>query len=395
MKTSLDGKRILIGVSGGIAIYKTVSLISLLKKAGAEVEVVMTQGAREFVGALTFQTMSGRRVFTELFDEQEGFIPHIDLTRRNDVFLIAPATANILAKMANGIADDLLSATALAAHCPVLVSPAMNVYMYKNEATQANIRTLRERGIGIVEPESGWLACNEVGEGRMPEAQDLFEILDDFFTEKDLAGKRIAVTGGGTRERLDPVRFLTNDSSGKQGLAIARRAMKRGADVVFVHGDVRVQIPQKMNHVAVESTEDMLNALKEIFDSCDALIMAAAPCDYRPSVSLGHKRKKESEDEVLTMEFLATPDILKSLAPLKTKQTVIGFAAETDDVKANAKKKLESKKLDYIVCNDVTAPGAGFNGDTNIASILSADKTVDLPMMSKEDLADRILDLLA
>lgn len=391
---SLSGKRILLGVSGGIAIYKIPDLLSRLRKAGAETRVVMTEGAARFVTPLTFQTMSGHTVYTDLFAEEEGMIPHIDLTREADLFLIAPATANILAKMANGIADDLLSATALAAHCPVLVAPAMNVVMYHNAATQENLETLRSRGISILDPEAGWLACQEEGEGRMPEPVSLLLAVESALTEKDLAGKRILVSAGPTRERLDPVRFLTNDSSGKQGVAIAKRAAMRGADVTLVHGEMKVPVPQGVRAIAVESTEDMLAALEKEFPKADALLMAAAPADFRPVEEKTQKIKGTDDGKVHILEMVDTPDILRHLATMKTHQTVIGFATESEKVLDHAREKLKKKKLDYIVANDVTKEGAAFDYDTNIVTILGEEKEEALPLLTKEEVADHLLDLL-
>lgn len=391
---SLSGKRILLGVSGGIAVYKIPELLSRLRKAGAETKVVMTEGAARFVTPLTFQTMSAHPVYTDLFAENEGMIAHIDLTRDADLFLIAPATANILAKMACGIADDLLSATALAAHCPVMVAPAMNVVMYHNIATQKNIETLRERGIQVLQPDAGWLACQEEGEGRMPEAISLFQSIESALTKKDLRGKRILVSAGPTRERLDPVRFLTNDSSGKQGVAIAKRAMMRGAEVTLVHGEMKVPVPQGVRAIAVESTEDMLLALEKEFPKADALFMAAAPADFRPVEQKTQKIKGLDDGQIRTLDMVDTPDILQHLAQKKTHQTVIGFATESEKVLTHAREKREKKKLDYIVANDVTKEGAAFDYDTNIVTILGEEMEEALPLLSKEEVADRLLDLL-
>lgn len=391
---SLENKRILLGVSGGIAIYKSLTLLSMLNKRGATTEVVMTDGAKEFIQPMTFQTMSQHRVYDSIFSEQDGFIPHIDLTRRNDVFLIAPCTANVIAKLAAGLADDLLTSTALASNIPIIISPAMNVYMYENPATQKNLQTLRDRGLHIIEPGKGWLACNEEGAGRMPEAEELVDILDSFFTEKDLIGKRLVVTGGPTKERLDPVRFLTNDSSGKQGLAIADRARKRGAEVLFIHGDLKVNIPAGLSELHVESTKDMLEAVIGNLPEADGLIMAAAPCDFTPLQQAEQKMKKQDGDGQV-IEFKYTPDILKAVAGhRRADQTIIGFAAETQNSLANARKKLEDKKLDFIVCNDVSHKDAGFDKDTNLVTIISADREEALPTLSKSEVADRILDLL-
>lgn len=392
--SALAGKKILLGVSGGIAIYKSLSLISLLNKCGAETKVIMTEGAKEFIRPLSFQTMSKNRVYSDLFSEEDNFIPHIDLSREADVFLIAPATANVLAKLSSGLADDLLSSTALASSCPILVSPAMNVKMYKNKATQSNINKLREMGIGVIEPNSGLLACNEVGEGRMPEATELLDYLDFFFTKKDLYGRKIIVSGGPTRERIDPVRFLTNDSSGKQGLCIAERAYKRGAQVLFVHGKIKEEIPEYIKSVEVESTEDLFKAIDSVIDQYDSLIMAAAPCDLKAVEVSKNKLKKDGLNSNILPDFVETRDVLKSLSPKKEDRIFIGFAAETRNVEEYAKKKLKEKNLDYIVANDVSAEGAGFDGDSNIVTIFGKNDKKVLPKLSKYRVADNILDLL-
>lgn len=390
---TLAEKRILLGVSGGIAIYKSLSLLSLLNKAGAITEVIMTDGAMEFVSPLTFQTMSKKKVHYDLFSEEDDFIPHIDLTRRNDIFLIAPATANVIAKLAHGISDDLLTSTALAATCPIVLAPAMNVYMYENKATQENLEILRKRGIEVLEPNAGLLACDEVGAGRMPEAEELCDYLDSFFTKKDLVNKKILVSCGSTKERMDPVRYMTNDSSGKQGLALAIRAKKRGADVTLIHGRIQVDIPKNIPSIQIESTKDLLEACQREFPKHDCLIMAAAPADYRVAHPSQEKIKKNREGKLL-VEFLENPDILATIGQNKGARTLIGFAAETENGIENAKKKLVKKNLDYIVLNDIKKPGAGFDVDTNIVTIINQEQERSLPLMSKSQVADTILDLL-
>lgn len=394
MAGALEGKRVLVGVSGGIAIYKTLTLLSLLNKAGAHTEVIMTKNATNFVSDMTFATMSKHPVHTDLLAVGDHDIPHIDLTKKHDVFVIAPATANVIAKMRNGIADDLLSATALASSCPILIAPAMNTVMYHNVATQENISVLRSRGVGIIEPGSGMLACNVVGDGRMEEPEVLLQHIESALTKKDLSGKRILVTAGPTKERIDPVRYLTNDSSGKMGIAIATRALLRGADVTVIHGDVQVDIPKQIEAISIQSTQDLLHAIEARFDEADALIMAAAPADYRPKETATQKIKKRQEDGELVLELVETEDVLKEISRRKDHQIVIGFAAETENLIDNALGKLERKGLDYIVANDVSMPGAGFNVDTNIATILGREKRWDYEKMSKLELADHILDRL-
>lgn len=390
----LQGKRILLGISGGIALYKSLDLLSRLHKAGAECRVIMTKGAEAFIQPLSFQTLSHHRVYDDLFAEEDHFIPHIDLSRWADLFIIAPATANILAKIVQGISDDLLSAAALASHCPLVVAPSMNVVMYENPATQKNLALLKERGIGVIEPEAGFLACEEEGKGRMPEAEDLVEVICCALTPKDLAGKKLLISGGPTRESLDPVRFLTNHSSGKQGVALAKMAHWRGAEVCFLHGPLEVNPPKGVSLVPVESTEDLFNEVDRRFDACDALIMAAAPCDLRPETRASQKIKKREQADALTLSMTFTPDILKTMGQRKTHQCLIGFAAETQELARYAKEKLIEKNLDYIVANDVTAPGAGFGLDTNVVSIFSKTDQTRYPLGSKEEVANHILDLL-
>lgn len=394
MPSALENRKILVGVTGGIAIYKTLGLLSMLNKAGASTEVIMTEAAEAFITPMTFQTMSRHAVHDALFCDADAFIPHIDLSRRNEVLLIAPASADCLAKLAHGLADDLLSATALAAVCPIIVAPAMNTVMFNHPATQANLKRLHERGVHIIHPDKGFLACNEFGDGRMPEPEVLYDFLEDFFTEKDLEGKRIVITGGGTRERIDPVRFIGNDSSGKQGAALAERAIKRGARVTFIHGPLSVNLPKGANCIGITSAAQLMEATEHAFSEADALIMAAAPADYRMSRPFEHKLKKEDGADTLTLTLTRNPDILKTVSQNKGTRTVIGFAAETDDPLTNARKKLKQKGLDYIVVNDVTAAGAGFNYDTNVVTIIGSKVQIPLPMMSKGEVADRILDLL-
>lgn len=389
----LKGKKILLGLSGGVALYKMADLVSKLNKAGADCRVIMTDHAEKFVGKSTFQALTKHKVYDDLFAEEE-FIPHIELTKWADVFLIAPATANILAKMATGVADDLLSTTALASMCPIMVAPTMNVRMFDHPTTQTNIKLLADRGVEVISPPAGHLACGDVGKGRLPEPEDLIELLEAHFTSKDLVGKRILVTAGPTVEYFDPVRFLSNRSTGKQGFALARQAVRRGAEVCLVHSPVHLKVPQGLAcEKTVETSQDLLEALREPFKTCHALIMAAAPSDYRPKEIKDHKIKKEDQDG-RTIDLVANPDILKTLTEEKKDQVVIGFAAETRNVEAYAREKLESKRMDYIVANDVSENGAGFAGETNIVHILSETDQKDYPIMTKEEVADLILDLL-
>lgn len=383
-------KRILLGVSGGITIYKTLDLISRLKKLGCAVDVIMTEHAIEFVTPLTFETMSRARVHTDGFSREDAEnVEHISLAREADVFLIAPATANVMAKLAHGIADDLLSTTALAATCPLLLAPAMNTKMLHHPATQANMQVLADRGAKFIAPGAGFLACNEIGEGRMSEPAEIVAALTDHFTPKDLRGKKIVVTAGGTREPIDPVRYLTNRSSGKMGYHIARSAVLRGADVVFVNAGKHLAKIPGAKTISVDTTAQMLDAVSRHFDDCDALIMAAAPSDYR-AVEVRTQKIKKAESE-LTIELVKNPDILKTVTENKKNQYVVAFAAETEKLSEYASKKRVEKRADLIVANDVTLPGAGFEVNTNVAVLIDETGEKSLPMMSKAALANRIL----
>lgn len=390
----MESKCILVGVSGGIAAYKTCELVSSLKKAGHDVHVLMTANAQKFVGPLTFQTLSGNRVITDLFSlDETPEVHHIALAKKADVFVIAPATANVIAKAAHGLADDMLTATFLAATCPKLVVPAMNTHMLENPATQENIETLRRRGIHVLESDSGYLACGDSGKGRMPEASLITDAVCSLM-ERDrwLTGKKVLVTAGPTREALDPVRFITNHSSGKMGYALARAARDLGADVTLVSGRTNLPAPVGVAFVDVESAADMADAVLSRFEACDAAIFAAAVADYKPADYSDQKIKKKDGD--LSLPLARTADILKTCGERKKKgQTLIGFAMETQDLLQNARVKLEKKNADYIVANTLTESGAGFGVDTNHVTILSADAERDLGCLSKDDTARRILEV--
>lgn len=384
-------KKILLGVTGGIAIYKSLELISRLKKLGCTVDVIMTDHATRFVTPLTFETMARSRVHTDGFSrENPEAVEHIQLAKEADVLLIAPATANMMAKLAQGIADDLLSTTALAATCPLILAPAMNTKMLHHPATQHNMQVLANRGAKFIAPGAGFLACNDIGEGRMSEPREIVTALGELFTKKDLAGKRVVVTAGGTREPLDPVRYLTNKSSGKMGYQIAKNAALRGADVVLISAAKHLPPLAWGKTVHVETTEDMLAAVSQHFDSCDALIMAAAPSDYR-AVQMQTQKIKKTEDE-LVIALTKNPDILKTVTQKKTHQFVVAFSAETENLTEYAAKKRVEKRADLIVANDVTLPGAGFDVDTNIAVFIDDTGETQLPQISKSRLANRILD---
>ena len=398
---NLSGKRILLGVSGSIAAYKAADLCSQLGKANADVHVVLTAHAAQFVGAATFHALTRNPVLSDVFDEpHEKRIAHIDLAQSADLVLVAPASANLLAKMAHGLADDLLATCLLAVPqtTPLLVAPAMNTVMWEHPATRANMEILRLRGVQIVEPGYGLLACQDVGMGKLADVAEIVQALGDRLTAaRDWAGRRILITAGATREPLDPVRFLSNRSSGKMGYALAAEAANRGATVTLVSGFATAEVPAGVENVSVGSADEMLAACASRFDSCDVFIAAAAVADYAPEAVAAQKMKKSSETEDgPTLRLKRTPDILAILAARKSPcQTVIGFAAETEDLLANARRKLEAKRLDLIVANNVTAEGAGFDSDTNIVTLLWPDGRAEaLPQMAKREVARKILESL-
>ncbi|MBR3430276.1 MAG: bifunctional phosphopantothenoylcysteine decarboxylase/phosphopantothenate--cysteine ligase CoaBC [Clostridia bacterium] len=391
---NLAGKKVVLGVTGGIAAYKSAEVVSRLRHNGAEVHVIMTRNATEFVSPLTFQTLSANPVITDTFKTPEAWnVEHVALAKLADIFVIAPATANILAKMACGIADDMLSTTVLATKAPILVAPAMNTGMWTAEATRNNAEILRKRGVHFAGPESGMLACGDEGAGRMSEPDDIVNAIVGILEDKhDLEGMKILVTAGATRERLDPVRFLTNDSSGKMGFALAEAARNRGAEVTLVKGSTTAVVPSGIRIISIESAMDLLKTMKKEAPKQDVIIQAAAVADYRPvSVSKTKIKKKAGEPMTLTLE--ENPDVAKTIGAMKKKnQIFVGFAAETDHMEKHASDKLVSKNLDMIVANDITKAGAGFNTDTNIATLICREGADSLPLMSKKELADIILD---
>ena len=390
----LTGRKIVLGVTGGIAAYKSAELVSRLRHLGAEVHVIMTRNATEFVSPLTFQTLSANQVVTDTFQAPEYWnVEHVALAKLAEVFVIAPATANIIAKMAAGIADDMLSTTVLATKAPILLAPAMNTGMWTAEATKANINVLRSRGVIFAGPECGILACGDEGAGRMSEpeaiAEKIYGILNP---RRDLAGLKILVTAGATRERLDPVRYITNDSSGKMGLAIAEAARDRGAEVTAACGNISVPVPEGIRLISIESARELYDVMVKETPGQDIIIQAAAVCDYRAEEQQSTKIKK-TEGQPLILKLTENPDIAQAVGKLKQKgQTLVGFAAETDHVQKNAVAKLKKKNLDMIVANDVTVPGAGFNTDTNIATLITKDGSEQQPLQTKRQLADVILD---
>jgi phosphopantothenoylcysteine decarboxylase / phosphopantothenate---cysteine ligase len=389
---NLQAKTIVLGVTGGIAVYKAVELLRLLTKAGATVHVIMTRAATEFVTPLTFQTLSGNPVHTELFNLiQEQEIGHISLADRADALVIAPATANCIGKLANGIADDLLTTTAMATKAPLLVAPAMNVNMYEHPTYQENEQKLRRLGCRLVDPEPGFLACGWQGKGRLAPPEQIFAELCRLLTPQDLAGQTVLVTAGPTREELDPIRFISNHSSGRMGYALAQAARQRGARVILISGPVALPAPVGVELVAVESACQMRQAVMERVADSTVVIKAAAVADYRPVLRNDQKIKKQGER--LTIELERNPDILAELGRLEKHPLLVGFAAETTELQAHAATKLTAKNLDMIVANDVTQEGAGFNVSTNVCQLLFRDGRVEpLALMDKQELACLILD---
>lgn len=391
----LDKKNILIGVTGGIAAYKVVEVASRLKKSGANVRVMMTRNAAEFVSPRTFQEITGNAVSVEMFGDAANFhVAHIALADFADAILIAPATANFLAKAAHGLADDLLTTTVIASDKPLIIAPSMNTKMFDNPATQANLNILRGRGAIILEPAEGELACGTSGKGRLPEPVDICAAVEKIFDSGNLRGKKILVTAGGTVEAIDPVRYIGNRSSGRMGYEIARAAVAAGAEVVLISGKSELEPPTGLKFVKVEAAVEMREAVLAEFDSVDAVIMSAAVADYRVKNPAAQKIKKSAD--TLTIELVKNPDILRELGGLKKSQVLVGFAAETQNVLDYARKKLVEKNLDFIVANDVTAEGAGFSVATNIASIIWRGGDVEnFPKMSKAELAEKIIQRVA
>lgn len=388
----LYGKNVVLGVSGGIAVYKACEIVSRLKKLGASVDVIMTDNAREFVTPLTFQTLAKSAVVTNAFEPVKEFdINHISLAKKADILVVAPATANVIAKFAEGIADDMLTTTYLATNAQKLICPAMNCNMYEDAATQKNMQTLRERGAMFCDSTVGLLACGDVGKGRMAEPCDIVAKIVDYLTPvQDFANKRVLVTAGGTEEKIDGVRVIANHSSGKMGKAVAEAIAQRGGSVVFVYGNVKVDVPKCVEKaIHVTSTQDMLEACQSEFPGCDMAIMAAAPADYRLKKPFENKIKSEN----LTLEFVKNPDIAMTLGMSKGDKKLVIFSAETENLIENATAKLKKKNADLVVANDVTVEGAGFNVDTNVATLIDKDgNRFESGKVSKSALADIILD---
>lgn len=392
----LKDKNILLGVTGGIAAYKIANLASMLKKQGANVKVIMTENACQFITPMTFETLTAQKVYTDTFDRNFEFkVDHIELGKWADVFLIAPATANVIGKLANGIADDMLTTTALAMRCPILVSPAMNTTMFENKVVKHNIMKLRTYGMDIIMPASGHLACGDTGAGKMPEPEMLLEYIKrGVYKKKDLVGKKVCVSAGPTREAIDPVRYISNNSTGKMGVEIAKMAAYRGAKVSLILGPSNVFVPDFINRIDIKSAEDMYEEIMKISDSQDIIIKAAAVADYTPANYSDEKIKKKDGD--LSIELSRTKDILKELGERKEnnpkKQFICGFSMETENMEENSKNKLAKKNADMIVANNVKVDGAGFGTDTNVVTIFTKDNEIRLDKLSKTEVAEKIFD---
>ena len=388
-----ENKSIIIGVSGGIAAYKTAYLVSALSKTEADVNVIMTENACEFISPLVFETLTGNKCYVDTFDRNFKFdVEHISLAKKAGIFMIAPATANVIAKIANGIADDMLTTTFLASKCKKIVSPAMNTAMFENQITQDNIAKLKKYGIGVVEPQNGLLACGDTGAGKMPEPDFLFDVIErEIAREKDMLGKKVLVTAGATMESLDPVRFLTNHSSGKMGFAIAKEAMLRGAEVTVVKANTTAEIPNFIKIVEVSSAKDMFDAVTALSDQQDIIVKAAAVADYTPESYVDSKIKKKDGD--LSIPLKRTMDILKYLGENKKEgQFLCGFSMETENMLENSKAKLSKKNADMIVANNLRDAGSGFKTDTNAVTLITRDGHRSLELKSKAEVAKEIFD---
>lgn len=392
---TLKNKTVLLGVTGSIAAYKIASLASSLKKLDADVHVLMTRNATNFINPITFETLTGNKCLVDTFDRNFEFsVEHVSLAKRADIVMIAPATANVIGKLACGIADDMLTTTVMACKCKKYISPAMNTNMYENPVVGDNLKKLEGYGYGVITPASGYLACGDTGAGKMPEPEVLLSyIIREIACDKDLIGKKVLVTAGPTQEALDPVRYITNHSSGKMGYAIAEAAMLRGASVTLVSGQVAIKPPMFVDYVQVTSAEDMFNEVTSRSSDMDIIIKAAAVADYRPATVADQKMKKKDEDLSIPLE--RTKDILKYLGEHKKDgQFLCGFSMETENMLENSRKKLEKKKLDMIAANSLRVEGAGFKGDTNVLTLITADSVRELELMSKKAAAMELLDAI-
>lgn len=389
----LKGKTVVLGVTGGIAAYKIANLASMLVKLHCDVHVIMTENATHFINPITFETLTSHKCLIDTFDRNFQYnVEHVALAKRADIVMIAPATANIIGKMANGIADDMLTTTVLACTCKKIISPAMNTQMYRNPIVQDNLKKLEHYGFEIIKPATGFLACRDVGEGKLPEPELLLEyILKELAFEKDLSGKRVLVTAGPTVEAIDPVRFITNHSTGKMGYAIAKHCMFRGADVTLVSGPTNLPVPPFVTVIPVVSAKEMFDAVTSLAEKQDIIIKSAAVADYRPAVIASEKVKKS--ENALSIELEKTEDILKYLGSHKRDgQFLCGFSMETEHMLENSRAKLEKKNLDMIVANNLKQTGAGFGTDTNIVTLITKDEEIQLPILSKDEVAKAIID---
>ena len=389
----LKNKTVLLGVTGSIAAYKIANLASALKKLHADVHVLMTQNATNFINPITFESLTGNKCLVDTFDRNFQFqVEHVSIAKKADVVMIAPASANVIGKIAHGIADDMLTTTVMACKCPIYISPAMNTNMYENPILQDNMKILEKYGYHIITPASGYLACGDTGAGKMPEPETLLQyIVQEIAFEKDLKGKKILITAGPTQEKIDPVRYITNHSSGKMGYALAKRAALRGAEVTLVSGQVSIAPPPFVKVVSITSAKDMFDAVTAVSDEQDIIIKAAAVADYRPAVVSDEKMKKK--DDQMSIELERTDDILKYLGEHKRKgQFLCGFSMETQNMISNSRDKLNKKNLDMIAANNLKVEGAGFKTDTNVLTLITQNEEVSLDMMSKEDAAGVILD---
>lgn len=391
----MKGKTILLGVTGSIAAYKIASLASMLVKKQANVHVIMTKNATNFINPITFETLTGHKCLIDTFDRNFEFqVEHVSLAKLADMIMVAPASANVIGKLAHGIADDMLTTTILACKCPKLISPAMNTAMYENSIVQDNLKILEKYDYEVISPASGYLACGDTGAGKMPEPEVLLQYIERTLAEpKDLTGKKILVTAGPTQENIDPVRYITNHSSGKMGYAVAKAAMLRGAEVTLVSGQTALTPPMFVNYVQITTAEEMYQAVTERSDEQDIIIKAAAVADYRPKTVYENKVKKQ--DGQMSIELERTKDILAYLGAHKKKdQFLCGFSMETENMIGNSRAKLQKKNLDMIAANNVKVEGAGFQGDTNVMTLITQDQEIALPLLSKEEVANKILDII-
>ena len=391
----LKGKNIILGVTGSIAAYKIAGLASALKKRGADITVIMTENATNFINPITFETLTGNKCLVDTFDRNFQYsVEHVSLAKKADVFIVAPASCDVIAKAAHGIADDMLTTTLMACTCPKIFAPAMNTRMYENPINQDNMKTLEHYGMSVITPATGYLACGDTGAGKMPEPEILLEHIIYALTEKDLIGKKVMVTAGPTREVMDPVRYLSNFSTGKMGYAIARAAAYRGAKVTLISGPVALTTPLRVERIDVVSSSDMADAVFDLAKYQDIIIKAAAVADYRPKTISDNKIKKKDDD--LTIDLERTTDILSKLGQEKknsglNNQFICGFSMETENMVENARGKLERKNIDMIVANNVKVDGAGFGTDTNVVTLIDRSSTTELPIMTKSDVADKLL----